>query len=62
MSGPGPAARAADRLLRAAGPAVALGGAAALAALLAAVAADAGGSLSRSWPPGPWRSTRRGTG
>ncbi len=52
MSGPGPDARAADRRLRAAGPAVALGGAVALAALLAAVAADPGGGLPRGWPPG----------
>ena len=52
MSGPGPDGRAADRLLRAVGPAVALGGAAALAALLAAVAADACGGLSPGWPPG----------
>lgn len=52
MSGPGRAARAADRLLRAAGPAVALGGAGVLAALLAGAAADAWGSLSRGWPPG----------
>ncbi len=52
MSGPRPDVRAADRLLRAAGPAVALGGAAALAALLAAVAADACGGLPAGWPPG----------
>lgn len=52
MSGPGPDVRAADRLLRAAGPAVALGAAAALAALLAAAAADACGGRSPGWPPG----------
>ena len=52
MSGPAPDVRAADRLLRAAGPAVALGGAAALVALLAAVAADACGGRSPGWPPG----------
>ncbi len=52
MSRGRPGARAAERLLHAAGLAVTLGGVAVLGALLADVAADAFDGLSWRWPPG----------